>query len=702
MLGLKASPLRPLDHVLIQRLKQPIWTPTDYAKLAREGYARNPYVFASVHITAQAAASVPWELFRESSSGELTKLRAHPLLKLWHRPNPLMGQGKFIETLAAFVRLDGNNYTFGVGPENGPPKELWPLRPDLIKVVPGTPEQRVLGYQLNVGAGNPQMLLAEDVLHMKDFNPLNDWYGQSPLEAGARSTDQSNEAQKWNVRLLQNSAAPSGALKIIGDPADPMSGILEDDEFDRLKKEILENYSGSNNAGLPMLLQGDMDWLQMGLSPKDMDWIKGSKMSASQIAVVFNVPPELLGIPDTKTFSNYQQARKALYQDNVVPLLLWMAGEFNNWLVPQFETPGSNLVLVPNFDAVPAMQEDKQALFERAQGAKFMKVNEKREMVGLDSIGPDGDVILVGISDVPLSSAIGSSSNDDKGGRRLEAKDGPLGGFSLDTDEQILHYWKTIDARREKLIEKTTRQIRKRFEVERRDIKRKLKKAKTIAEVRSVVSATLSLGTPDWEETLRKGVYLPVGDNLAADTFNDVKCRAGELERKVDEEEARAAWLVTINDYVDHIIGAKITGIDTVTRRKVEVIIVEGINSGASIPAIKQSIDTLYLDQFIQGRSVLIARTETITASNFGALAGAKSTGLPLIKIWITTKDSRVRTHKKGDKFDHEQPDGQKVGEDEVFIVGGEELLVPGDSSKGASPGNTIQCRCTVGFKVKK
>lgn len=52
------------------------------------------------------------------------------------------------------------------------------------------------------------------VLHLKTFNPLNDWYGLSPIEAAAYSIDQHNQAGAWNKAMLQNGARSSGAIVV--------------------------------------------------------------------------------------------------------------------------------------------------------------------------------------------------------------------------------------------------------------------------------------------------------------------------------------------------------------------------------------------------------------------------------------------------------------------------------------------------------
>ena len=72
-------------------------------------------------------------------------------------------------------------------------------------------------------------------------------------------------------------------------------------------------------------------------------------------------------------------------------------------------------------------------------------------------------------------------------------------------------------------------------------------------------------------------------------------------------------------------------------------------------------------------------------ASNAGTLETFVDWGVKE-KEWLSTKDDRVR-------IEHLEVDGQVVPIDEPFIVGGEELMYPGDAS--GSAGNVINCRCT-------
>ena len=221
-----------------------------------------------------------------------------------------------------------------------------------------------------------------DILHIKNFHPLNDWYGLSPIEAAAYSIDQHNNSAMWNQALLQNGARPSGAL-VVKTSDNGLGGVLSEDQYRRIKSQIDEQYSGAANAGRPILLEGGLDWKEMSLSPKDMDFIQCKYSAARDIALAFGVPPQLLGIPGDNTYSNLVEARIALWEQTVIPMVENVSDALNNWLVPMF---GNDFRLTYDLDKVSALSSRRESIWGRLESANFMTVNEKRHFVGLDPI----------------------------------------------------------------------------------------------------------------------------------------------------------------------------------------------------------------------------------------------------------------------------------------------------------------------------
>ena len=359
----------------------PRFTPRQYDRLADEGYQKNVIVYRCVRLIAQNAASVPWVLSQGTGPSKV-RLHDHPLLTLLTRPNPMQGGAELFESLFGFFLIAGNAYLEAVGPDQDGPRELWALRPDRMRVVPGTSGVPV-AYRYAAGSGaldfevDPATERAR-VLHIKSFHPLDDWYGMSPLEAAAFSIDQHNAAGSWNAALLQQSGRPSGALvyKPVAGTADHLSA----EQRAALKAELEAFFSGSANAGRPLVLEGGLDWKEMALSPKDMDWLAGKDMSAREIALAFNIPPQLVGLDGSLTFANFEQARLALYDDAVLPMLCHVRDELNNWLCPQF---GTDLTLDFNLDGIDALSLRREKLWQRVEAASFLTLNEKRAQLGL-------------------------------------------------------------------------------------------------------------------------------------------------------------------------------------------------------------------------------------------------------------------------------------------------------------------------------
>lgn len=264
----------------------------------------------------------------------------------------------------------------------GQPRELYALRPDRMKVVPGHEgwpdvyEYSVAGrsvrFDMSEGGGTGEG--PPPILQIKLFNPTDDHYGLSPLEAAHSALNVHNAASAWNKALLDNAARPSGALVYSA-----AAGNLSQDQFERLKGELETNFQGAQNAGRPLLLEGGLDWKSLSLTPKDMDFIEAKHTAAREIALAFGVPPMLLGIPGDNTFSNYQEANRSFYRGTVVPLANRLLTSLVNWLSPAY---GEGLRLEPDLDQVQALAVERESLWRRVNEAGFLTDDEKRAAVG--------------------------------------------------------------------------------------------------------------------------------------------------------------------------------------------------------------------------------------------------------------------------------------------------------------------------------
>jgi HK97 family phage portal protein len=374
-----------------------------YNDFADEGYQQNAVVYRCVNEISNGAASVSFKLF----SGD-TELENHPLISLLGRPNPLMAGVEYFQCLYSHLIISGNAYAVR-SIVNGIPRELHLLRPDRVRIVPSKTniparyEYVINGRVVETYDVDPDTGLS-DVKHFKMFNPLDDYLGMSPVKAASLDIDQHNLAASHNVSLLNNGARPSGA--IVFNPKDESGASIQltDGQRQQLLGDLESRFTGSNNSGRAMLLEGDFDWKEMGLSPKDMDFLQLKNMSARDIALCFGVPAQLVGVPDSQTYNNIAEARLALYEETIIPLMKRVESDFNEWLAPMFD--GEELAIGYDYDNIPAMAERRRMIYDNVIAAVregIISRNEARERLDLSPV-EGGDDVYISANLFPLGS----------------------------------------------------------------------------------------------------------------------------------------------------------------------------------------------------------------------------------------------------------------------------------------------------------
>ncbi|MDR2760688.1 MAG: phage portal protein [Rickettsiales bacterium] len=365
------------SRVYYQNIGKPVWTNRDFARLAEESYNRNVIANRCVNIIAKSAASVKFVLLDENNRS----VENHKILSLLKKPNPFTSQIEFFETVFSQKLIAGNCFAQAVLSGGGEPLELFILRPDRVSVIAGK-NLYPAGYCYKVDNKEVyfpinQLNGQSEILHIKNYNPINDWYGLSQVEPAAYSIDQHNEASKWNQSILQNGAKPCGALIVKNEGE---NNNLTDEQFLRLKEQLNEEFSGSVNVGKPLLLEGGLDWKEISLSPKEMDFLEMKHSTARDIALSFGVPSQLIGIPGDNTYNNMSEARLFLWEQTIIPTLESVLDSFSGWLGPMF---GENLTISYDKNLITPLLSRKETFWNLVNNSDFLSAEEKKRILGL-------------------------------------------------------------------------------------------------------------------------------------------------------------------------------------------------------------------------------------------------------------------------------------------------------------------------------
>jgi hypothetical protein len=162
--------------------------------------------------------------------------------------------------------------------------------------------------------------------------------------------------------------------------------------------------------------------------------------------------------------------------------------------------------------------------------------------------------------------------------------------------------------------------------------------------------------------------------------------RKGKMTKK---DIADVIFFRELSAFVIRTRGLHIKYITETTRSVIKRILGDSVANGLGIEETVRQI-LLLTNIRDRARARTIARTEVIGAGNYGSQKGAEATGLSLEKVWLTAVDGRERP-------EHRDANGNRVGLQEPFTVGGQELMYPHAENGTAS--NVINCRCAVVYK---
>ena len=672
-----------------------IGTPKNYYSLAKAGYESCATAYSCVKLIANTASRIPWYVQRMDSKGNATEIENHPVVTLLNRPNEIENGARFTEKLISHLLLAGNSYVLRVsGTPSGPPRFMYALRPDRMEVNSDkTGKFLISSYTYNRGTGGPTFP-ADEVMHLMEFHPTHDFYGLSRIEVAAMQIDTMNAAAEWNAKLLQNDLKAPGIIT-----------SKSTYDLERIKSQFKENYQGSANAGLPIVLEGeDIKWETLSINPKDADWLKGQQFTLRQICSIFGVDPCLVGDAEYATYANKQEARKGLYLEVILPLMDLIRDEYQHWLFPE----GSREQLMYDKDSIDELQEDRGKKYAYLATADWLTLNEKRVETGFDEI-VGGDVILVPISNVPLEEATAPPEpmpdftpgvNDEPDADAEDEPEPPPAKSarraikavkkSFWTDpERKAKLWTNFETR-VKTREKSFQQIaRKYLDSQWEGVKAKLGKALTLDGLTPESLFDKHSETDRYVKDFRawyRDHFIRAGNAgmraSKGELFNDAEFKA----------ETPTSWVFHMTPAQEAKLTTHIFNTGSQVNDTTVQAIYDKLKEAQSTNMTVSEFSRAVWDEvktFDPWRARLWAKNESVWTDSYGQNEAFKETEFVDMKGWLSAFLPTSRE-------DHMAASDQEVGVNESFKIGRYMQEFPGDGSQGAPVEETIQCMCSI------
>ena len=339
-------------------------------------------VYTCVTVLADAVASLPCKLMRRLDKGrqEATDHYLYDLLA--YAPSPEMTGFTFWSTMVGCSALTGNAYAEIRRDPDGTPSGFWPLNP--LKTEPIRTQDGTLAYRTSDGmkTGTYRIIRSDDILHFPLFG-LDGIKGTSPVSAAREAFALAKAAEKFGARWFGNGAHVPSIFINKGPKPDP-----------KVQKEFRESWQsayGGNNSGKQGFLFGDWDVKTIGISPEDSQFLATRNFQRADIAAMFHLQPHQVGDTSRLSNSNHQQAQLSFVTDTLRPIVARIEAELKRKLL----TKSKDLFVL--FDFTERLRGDTQSqMTSYAIGRQwgFLTVNDIREDLGMNPIGPEGDTYL--------------------------------------------------------------------------------------------------------------------------------------------------------------------------------------------------------------------------------------------------------------------------------------------------------------------
>lgn len=355
----------------------------DLATYIDKGYQKNPVVFSIVNMIAKNVAKAKWCVY--NSKGE--KIQVPLLNQLMYKPNPLQKWSDLTEAATTHYLLEGNSFItgeYGSGINAAKFNTMYMLPTSKLQVISGN-GRNISGFMMDNDT-SVQEIPASDVLWMRaanpDFNQNDNWlFGQSPFRAALDSIQIYNDAKQSLLWYQQN----KGAQKVLVNKDNEIE--FSPEALDQLKDKLRKQAQGNNNTGNIPIIDANLDAIDVSSGLEALMLFEQLEQSAQDICNVLNFPSQLIGLKDS-TYQNGKEARLALWENCVTPMLDELKNGFNSWLAPQF----GDVWIDYDLQHIDAIQEGKLLRFQAiAQAAGMVSINEARSMAGLSSVAKLGD-----------------------------------------------------------------------------------------------------------------------------------------------------------------------------------------------------------------------------------------------------------------------------------------------------------------------
>lgn len=645
-----------------------------YDALNLRSFRESLYLFIGVSMIRETVSSIPLEMYRiVNKDGDSEEVHDDPFLTLLSQPNYRQTQKEFWKLAIAYYLLAGETFWYLERDNAGMPTTMVNLRPDYVRILMSADNLTIVGYEFIQGNGKIINLRVEDVLHIKNIDPVNPARGVGVVRPATQRIVTEKEASKHQSNTFKSQGRPDIAV------------FTEVDLTDEQTTEAREKWNKiyGNNGSNAGFFGADVKSVQLlGVNPKEMDFINTQKFLRDDILASLHIPKAMITSDDVN-LANSRTARINYIKEACLPILDTFIDIINNKLL--LDMGEDKFLAYEN----PVIEDRDMILKETVElkQAGIITTNEARDLMSYPAIDGGDQLSTNTMGQLQLSmkkialkkkakrilnkrvvlrkklvavEALTKLYAQEKEVARArnsvfatkEAKELYIKAFNKNVDNKARHFKDTID-------------------VYNRDLEKRILKhmedfgvgAEHIFNATTEIVEAKKIFVP-----LMKNMYDKIGQEAldhVANGFSSTKASENFYtpEAMLQALEARSEFFI-------------LSMLDT-DYNELKKLITQGLQQGKGVDEIGRDIRG-YFDNMSVARAKTIARTETGRLVSSATNEAYKQSALVTGKEWMTAGDSKVRD-------EHVMNDGVIVDTEGVFPNGEH---YPAEHS--------INCRCAI------
>ena len=354
-----------------------------YSGIDTETAMKYSAVFACCRVLGETFASMPAMEYRKNANGDRETTRDTAAFEILHNaPNEEMAPFSFKETCMMNLNLGGNGVCEKLVNRFGDLVGLYPYKWQMVGIERDK-ETGKLVYRVSDGSSQ-KILKREQVFHVPGLS-FDGIIGLSPIEYAASAIRLGINYEKFGINFYKNGTNSSGAFTF--------PNQLTDEAFQRLKKDLKDNYAGLRNTGTPMLLEAGGEFKQFAMKPADAQLIENKRFQVEDIARMYRVPLHLIGDLTRSTNNNIEHQSLEFVMYTMLPWFKRWEENINMQLLTPMERRAGYYI---EFKIDSLLRGDAKSRAEAYAAGRqwgWLSVNDIRKLENMPAI-PNGDIYL--------------------------------------------------------------------------------------------------------------------------------------------------------------------------------------------------------------------------------------------------------------------------------------------------------------------